>query len=242
MSLNSKLVWCVLGCMLGPALGGFFIGKAIQQFKLNDRVVVVKGLSEKDVKSDLAVWNINFKNSHDDLNELDKKMLADKSAVISFLKQAGFNDNEISLGSTEIVDKQAREYSYSNDEKGPRYLMTGRLIVRTEQVDKITEAQEKIAKLIQQNVIVSGTPLFYFTKLTDLRPQMIAEATKNARLSAKQFADDSGCKVGAIRTANQGVFSISAKDSTMNDGNYTDLNSVDKKVRVVSTITFSLVK
>ena len=240
--INSKVLYCILGCMLGPALGGFFIGKAIEQYKLNDRVVIVKGLSEKEVKSDLAIWNIHYKNSGDNLAALDKKMAADNRAIQSFLVKAGFSEADIKIGSSEILDKASREYSYSGDEKSARYIITGKITLRSDKVDFVAQAQENIAQLIQQGVIVSGTPLFYYTKLLEIRPQMIAEATKNARLSATQFADDSGSKVGGIRTANQGVFSISAKDSVMPDSGSSDLSSIDKKIRVVSTITFSLEK
>jgi len=239
-NVNYKILYCVLGCMIGPALGGYFIGRAIEHFKSNDRVVIVKGLSEKEVKSDLAIWTINYKNSENDLSLLDKKMALDKEALETFLLQAGFNKDEISAGCTEIVDKASREYSSSGDDRTARYIMTGKTTLRTAQVDSVLPAQEKISQLIQRGVIVSGSPSFYYTKLLDVRPQMIAEATKNARHSATQFADDSGCKVGSIRTANQGVFSISAKDSLISDSNYSDLSSIDKKIRVVSTITFSL--
>lgn len=241
-NINLKVLSCILGCAIGTALGGFFIGKSITQFKLNDRVVIVKGLSEKEVKSDLAIWNLSYKNSEDNLALLDKKMALDKNSIENFLLKAGFSKGEIASGGTDIVDKASREYSYSGDEKGPRYIMSSKIILRTDNVDLVSQTQEKIAQLIQAGVIVSGSPLFYYTKLLDIRPQMIAEATKNARLSATQFADDSGCRVGSIRTANQGVFSISAKDSFMNDSSSSDLSSIDKKIRVVSTITFSLDK
>jgi hypothetical protein len=228
--------------MLGPALGGFFIGKSIEQFKLNDRVVVVKGLSEKEVKSDLAVWIISYKNSENDFTILDKKMVADKAAIENFLLNSGFSKDDVTVGSVEMIDKAAREYGSDDYTKGYRYIMTGKIILRTNNVDLVAQAQEKISQLISQDVVISGLPAFYYTKLLEVRPEMIAEATKNARMSAKQFADDSGCKVGSIRSANQGVFSILARDSFMSDSYGADSSSLDKKVRVVTTITFSLEK
>ncbi len=143
MNINSKVLYCILGCMLGPALGGYFIGKSIERYKLNDRVVVVKGLSEKEVKSDLAVWTLQYKNSGDDLSVLDNKMAADRAAIEGFLLNFGFTKDEISTATTEITDKTSREYSYSDD-KGPRYIMTGKIILRTNQVDILPDAQEKI--------------------------------------------------------------------------------------------------
>jgi hypothetical protein len=241
-NLSSKVLLCVLGCMLGPALGGYFIGKAIQQYKLNDRVVVVKGLSEREVKSDLAVWKLVYKNSNNDLSLLERKMAADKAAVEGFLLKAGFDAADIKIGNTEVIDKSAREYGSAEDGKTARYIMNGELVLRTHNVDLVSQTQEKIMQLVQKGAVVSGTPAFYYTKLLELRPQMIAEATKNARVSATQFAEDSGSQVGNIRNANQGVFSISAKDSVLHDSYSTDSSSIDKKVRVVSTITFSLVK
>lgn len=231
----------MLTCLLGPALGGYFVGKGIERFKLNDRTVVVKGLSERGVKSDLAVWALTYKSSGDDLALLEKKMANDKSIIEKFFIDAGFAKDEISNPTFEVIDKNSREYGYG-DEKSPRYILSAKMQVRTDKVDLIVKTQEQITHLIRQGVLVSGNPYFYYTRLLEIKPSMIAEATQNARLAAKQFADDSGCRVGSIRNANQGVFNILAEDSGACEYGGSDMNSVNKKVRVLSSFTFSLDK
>lgn len=237
---NKKIIYCILACFLGPALGGYFVGRGIEHFKLNDRTVVVKGLSERDVKSDLAVWTLTYKNSGEDLTLLEKRMADHKSAIEEFFIEAGFSKDEISNPSFEIIDKNSREYGYDG-EKSPRYILSAKMQVRTTKVDLVVKTQEQVTKLIRQGVVVSGSPSFYYTKLLEIKPSMIAEATQNARLAAKQFADDSGCGVGSIRSANQGVFSILPQDMGANEYG-SELASVNKKVRVLSSFTFSLDK
>jgi len=232
------LVVCGLSIALGPGFGGYFIGKAIERFKTHDRTVVVKGLSEREVKSDLSVWTLSFKASGDDLTTLDEKMDQDSQMIMKFLKSQGFKDEEIKSEGVSVKDKLASEYE--NGKVHSRYITKSSITVRTGDVDLVTKAMSELGQLIKEGVIISGEPHFYYTKFTDLRPGMIAEATKTARQSALQFANDSGAKVGYIRSANQGVFSISGKNSQGEGADYNEIRSVEKKIRVVSTITFSL--
>lgn len=238
--LTLTVLGCALILSLGPMIGGYFLGRSIERFKLNDRVVVVKGLSEREVRSDLAIWELSYKNSGDDLTQLDKKMTEDNSIIWNFLVKQGFKEVEIQKGYSQVVDKMAQEYGNAEN-KTNRYIISGTLTVRSNNPNLVAEAASHLSEVIQKGVIVSGNPNFFYTKFLELRPDMIAEATKSAREAALQFANDSGAKVGFIRSANQGIFSISAKDAL--GDNYSGIqesSSIDKKVRLVSTITFSL--
>lgn len=237
--VSLTIITCGLAIALGPGLGGFFIGKAIERFKTHDRTVVVKGLSEREVKADLSVWDIHFKSSGDDLAALDQKMASDKTTLIEFLKAHGFKDEEIKPGTTTVTDKLARDYGDAKDIQN-RYILSDFVSVRTTNVDLIKKTTGEFSELIKKGIIVSGDPHFYYTKFAELRPQMIAEATKSARQAALQFANDSGAKVGHIRSANQGAFSISGQDSYGDNHDYSETRSIEKKIRVVSTVTFSL--
>ena len=237
--VSITIVTCGLAIALGPGFGGYFIGKAIERFKTHDRTVVVKGLSEREVKADLSVWDIHFKTSGDDLAALDQKMATDKQTVIEFLKSSGFTEEEIKPGTTNVTDKLARDYGEPKDVQN-RYVLGDSVSVRTPNVDLVKTTTGKLGELIKKGIVISGDPQFYYTRFTELRPQMIADATKSARQAALQFANDSGVHVGHIRSANQGAFSISGKDSYGDNNDYNEARSLEKKIRVVSTVTFSL--
>jgi len=218
---------------------GYFIKEGLINFRKGERTVVVKGISEREVKSDLAVWNLNFRNSGDDLTQLNNKMAEDRRIIIESLKNSGLTEDEIKKGEIEVIDKMAREYGDQSDSAN-RYIIKDSFIVRTEKIDLITKASSQITAIIEKGVIASGNPAFYYTKFFDLRPEMLAEATRSARKAALQFANDSGSKVSNIKTASQGLFSISPKDSFSEGTSSSEYSSVEKKIRVVSTVTFNL--
>ena len=242
------------GCMLvGLVLGGWVLGAQIKAIKLADRYVTVKGLVERTVKSDTAIWPVSFKESGNDLPGVFARSESDKAAVLKFFSAQGITPQEISAGQIQVTDKQANEYG--NNSSGPRYIVQQTLTVQSSDVDKITRAGEKTAELVHAGIAVGGGPgqggiSYIFTGLNALKPDMITEATRNARASADRFAADSGSQVGSIRSANQGVFSISAADAGSatasddeNGSNGTQADSsIMKKVRVVATVDYYLVR
>ncbi len=224
---------------IGPALGGYFIGKAIEHFKTMDRSVTVKGLSERVVKSDLAQLHISFKDVGNDLTVLEAKMAKNREHVIAFAKEFGFKPEEIAMGTLKVTDRQARDYG--NMESKERYVFEDRISISTNRVDDIGKVLAQLPSLINKGVVATADPVYMYTKFGELRNDMIAEATKSARNAANQFAMDSGVKVGPIRSANQGSFSIVPKDETAeNQYNRSETTSLEKKIRVVSTVTFTL--
>jgi hypothetical protein len=244
------------GCLLlGLVLGGWILGAEIKAIKLADRYVTVKGLVERTVKSDTAIWPVTFKEAGNDLPSVFAKSEADKDAVLKFFAGQGIQPQELSIGQIDVTDKQANEYG--NNSSGPRYIVQQTVTVRSTDVDKVTRAGEKTAQLVQAGIVVGndngqGSIRYLFTGLNALKPDMITEATRNARASAERFASDSGSQVGQIRGANQGVFSISAEDagsatvgnedgSGAMDAQNAD-SSVMKKVRVVATVDYYLVR
>lgn len=220
---------------LGLVLAGYFISQTLVAGKKLDRTVVVKGLAEKEVQADLAVWPMQITLSSNELNELQGQLEQQTSKVIEFFKKNGFNEQELSVGSPNIQDTQAQMYGgqYSSPY---RYIAQTDISVRTSDLDKLHKANQKIPSLIGQGIVLGSKnqwqPITYsFTKLNDIKPGMIEEATRNAREAAEKFARDSGSKVGKIKSANQGLFSISNLDE--NTGEI-------KNVRIVSTIEFYL--
>ncbi len=233
---------------LGLLIGGWVLGAEIKAVRLSDRYVSVKGLVERKVKSDLAIWPLVYKEAGDDLTALYAKTETDKKAVVKFLTEQGIEPSEIELGVVRVVDTQAQEYGAQN--RAPhRYIVEQQITVRTARVDQVAAAAQKTIELLQRGIVLSGNPgqglTYKFTGLNSIKPDMITEATRNARTAAERFAADSGSRVGAIRTANQGVFSILAADQGSDSGEpgYGSADSsLMKTVRVVTSVDYYLTK
>lgn len=236
--------------LLGLVLGGWVLGSQIKAIRLADRYVTVKGLVERTVKSDSAIWPVTFKEAGNELPQVFAKSEADKAAVLKFFAEQGIKPEEITVGQIQVTDKLANEYS--GNQPGSRYIVQQTVTVHSSDVDRIARAGQKTAELVQAGIVVGGGYgqgiSYKFGGLNALKPDMITEATRNARASADRFAADSGSQVGSIRSANQGVFSISAADAGAGGeeggggGGASPDSSIMKKVRVVATVDYYLVR
>jgi uncharacterized protein len=255
VSQNNPSATAILGSLLalGLILGGWALGSQIKATRLGDRYVTVKGLVERKVKSDLAIWSLSYKEAGDDLSLVYSKTEADKKTVLQFLDQQGIQPSEIELGMVRVVDTQANEYGGGN--RAPhRYIVDQDITVRTARVDHVAAAAQKTILLLQKGIVFNSAPgqglSYRFTALNAIKPDMITEATRNARAAADRFASDSGSKVGSIRQANQGVFSILSTDQGGDAGDPGagggEIQSADtslmKTVRVVTTVQYYLDK
>ena len=215
-------IFLLIGLMvIGAALAfsGFKVFEGLKYFRSYDRYVTVKGLATKDMRADLAVWSVNFTVTGNDLAETQAQLETNREKVTAFLKANGIGDDNIRIQSIQVADKQAQTYSGNSSDGAPRYVISQALIARTNDIDAMSKASQNVSQLIKEGVVLgqpnggyNPAPQYMFTKLNDVKPGMIAEATKNARQSAEQFAKDSEQKVGQIRSANQGVFEILPRD------------------------------
>lgn len=225
---------------LGIALGGFFPGYYYYKAKISYNTVSVKGLAEKDVISDLAVWDLKFVTTGNDLGSCQKEMERQNDLIMAFLQEKGFTAEEIDGGRLETNDLMANPWR-GNDDISSRFILNKTITVRTNKVDLVAKSLAETGDLISKGVIFdsqNGYPVSYiFTKLNEIKPQMLEEATQNARDAALEFAKSSQSKVGKIHQANQGVFSILPRDDT---ANAIASQQINKKVRVVSTIEYFL--
>lgn len=235
-------------CLLvGLAAGGYFIGKGAARFKSELRTVTVKGLVEKEVKADQAVWALRFRRASEDLKNVHSRISADMEAASAFLKSKGFKDEEIVRQPTRTIDKLASEFGQPQAAERYRYVVTSALLVDTRNVDLVIKAVGATEELLKSGVVLDGqqegsaaNPRYIVTTFNALRPQLLAEATKNARLTAQQFAADSGAQVGKIRSANQGAIQIFGSDGNDESAPYSPTSTPGKKIRVVSTFEFEL--
>ncbi|WP_105213283.1 MULTISPECIES: SIMPL domain-containing protein [unclassified Pseudoalteromonas] len=220
---------------LGLASIGILLSNAIIEFKAMDRTVVVKGLAEQQVQADTAIWPIVFTEAGEQLEQVTGAVEQKQNAVVAFLKLHGFSDEEISLGQVTVVDKKAQQYG--PEQVGLRYLVSANMSVYSQDPNKVRHASSQISELAKQGIAIGGDRYtnrieYLFTGLNDIKPQMIEQATRNAREVAVKFARDSDSTLGKIKSARQGQFSISDRDSS---------SPHLKKVRVVSTVEYYLV-
>jgi len=231
---SNRFIFLGLFIMTGLIALGISLKSAVTSFKSYDRIVSVKGLAEMEVPANKVIWPIVYKEIGDDLSVL-YKTINDKNKIIKdYLRSRGIDDSEISISAPKIIDLNAERYQ--SQVSRYRYNVTSILTVTSEKVDKVREIITGQSDLLQKGVAISAGDFEYsteyiYTKLNDIKPVMIEEATKNARASAEKFAKDSDSKLGKIKSANQGQFSISNRDAN---------TPYIKTVRVVSTIDYLL--
>ena len=199
----------ILGC-------GWILKSAALDVKNMERTVEVKGLAEREVVADTVIWPVQFSDADNNLEKLVERVEQKSSAVVAFLKLHGFDEQEISLSKQSIVDKQAREYGAENQQF--RYIARANITVYSQQPDKVQNALTKVGQLAKQGIAIVQDNYetrveYMFTGLNDIKPAMVQEATEKAREVALKFAKDSQSKLGKIRTARQGQFSIIDRDS-----------------------------
>ncbi len=229
---NGMLIAAAL-LAIGIVIGGYLLGDGLRRARMADRAVTMRGLAERNVTADLATWTINFTAQGTDLPTVQAEIERDTRTVIAFFGRGGFP-------AAAVNDAGGSVSQYYDSNRGENSITVNRrLQLRTEDVMRARRAYARQFDLIRSGVAVQeGSDIQYtFTRLNDVKPQMIAQATQDARRGAEQFARDSGTAVGGIRTATQGYFSIGARDG---DENSSGSGSPFQKVRVVTTIEFYL--
>ena len=234
MNSSSNLLLPALLIAVGIAVGGLLIGKSHVNAKRYDRFVTVKGLAEREVQANVAIWPLTITAASNDLATLKIKLDSDAIKLETFLRTNGFNEDELSKGFPNIQDTRAQ--SYGGVQNPFRYVARMDFTIRTEYPNRLRNTMDAMPSLIAEGVVLESKnqwqPIQYlFTNLNEIKPDMIEEATKNAREVADKFAADSGSRVGKIKVARQGVFSISDRD--INTGYI-------KNIRVVTTIDYLL--
>lgn len=227
----------------GFALGGYFIGNGVYQ-SMAKRTVTVKGLAEKDVVADMAIWNIKISRVGGDLTALQSGVDSDLNKIKSFLKNAGFSVDEIQNLRIQVRDKFAgySDAELKSQKNEGRYVIETGVMVRSNNVNLIDSVSRRLGELVRQGITITedySGPIYIFNGLNDIKISMIEQATRNATDAGRQFAKDANARLGKIQSANQGIFSIESRDP-IDQWSNNEKQSINKKVRVVSTITFYL--
>jgi hypothetical protein len=228
---------------IGVAVGGWLIGHGFEAGRRSDRFVTVKGLAEREVQADLALWPLRLVVGDNDLVRAQATVARNTGEIMSFLSRHGIDTVQAELQGIRVVDAFAQPYG-GNANAPNRFVITQTVMVRSSDPDAIFAASQDVGELVEAGVVFSsgeewgpGGPTFVFTRLNDLKPEMIAEATASAREAAQQFANDSESELGGIRRASQGVFVILPRDQAPG---VQEQNQLYKTVRVVSTIEYLL--
>lgn len=215
----------------GLVAAGWFAARGMTQLRTGDRYVTVKGSAEKIVEADLVVWPLPHTVGGNDLADVQRRLDANTETIRRFFTEAGFKAEDIVVSPPRLEDRWA--YAYGEGRPPERYRYSTTVSLRTDDVARALAALRRSGVLVAQGVMIGegSAPEFDYTRLNDIKPALIAEATAAARDSAVQFAKDSNSRLGGIRSANQGVVSISDRDQS---------SPQVKRVRVVTTVEYFL--
>ena len=242
-ALDSPLVPAALILAAGIVLAGWLGGRGIAQVRAADRFVTVKGVSEREVKADLAIWPLHIAVADNSLSSAQRSIAESVGEIKRFLARHGIDTVETALQDFQVIDAYANQYRPPG-EIVTRYIVRQTVMVRSDRPDTVLAASQRLSELVDAGVVFTSGgeyaatgPSFVFTKLNDFKPAMIAEATAQAREAAAQFARDAASELGGIRRANQGVFEILPREQA---AGMREESQVLKTLRVVSTVEFLL--
>ncbi|MBS7246382.1 MAG: SIMPL domain-containing protein [Bacteroidales bacterium] len=223
-----------LAIMVGLVVLGLMIPRAVSVYRSYDRTVDVKGLCEREVKADRVIWPITYKVMADDIRSIYSQLDGSVATIKDFLLSGGISEDEISVSVPSVSDKLANEYG--ENQRTFRYIAKNVVTVCTDKVDLVLALMARQSELLKKGIVTESNDWenrveFSYEGLNDIKPEMIEIATMNAREAAQKFAKDSGSRLGKIKTANQGTFSIVDRDSN---------TPYIKKIRIVTYVTYYL--
>ena len=237
MQPSNKASAFILGTFIfiGLSALGYLLGNAVIEYKQYDRSVTVKGLSEREYDADIVIWPIQFTAAGNDLESLYSSIENNTLSIKAFLGKNGIGPDEVTFASPAITDKSAQQYG-SNAKPEFRYSALQTVTVYSKNINAVLSVMSSLSELGKQGIVFTGgnyqsQTKYNFIRLNDVKPEMIEEVTRKAREVTEKFASDSQSKLGKIKRASQGQFSISARDKN---------NPHIKKVRVVSTVEYYL--
>lgn len=224
-----------LSILLGLSSLGYLLGHSAIKFKEYERTVTVKGLSEREYTADIVIWPIQFTAAENNLEVLYGVMEQNTKKIMEFMVSKGIDKSEISFTAPSIIDKSAQQYGDQGKAEF-RYTASQTVTVYSVDIATIRSVMSELSELGKQGIVFTGDAYqtqteYLFTRLNEVKPEMIEEATRTAREVAEKFASDSKSRLGKIRKASQGQFTISDRDRN---------NPHIKKVRVVSTVEYYL--
>jgi hypothetical protein len=235
-SIRVRGVTVIVSALLlavGIYAGGFFIGNGISNWNSGRRIIAVKGLSEREVPASVATWTVGYAATGNDLDAINRKLSESTKAVVAFLKGAGFDEKDMSVQPPALHDATMEPREKGAPPPPERFRAEQSVLLRTAKVDLIKPALASASTLMTNGVLLTGgcQPNYVYNQLNEIKPAMIQEATKNARIAADQFSRDSQTSLGKLRNASQGWFQVENRD---------DATPERKVVRVVVDVNYEI--
>ena len=230
---GAAVVAASLFLAVGVSVGGSFVGDGIANWNSGRRIIAVKGLSEREVPASVATWSIGYRATGNDLAAVNRKISESTKTVFAFLREAGFDEKDIAVQPPALHDASMEPREKDAPPPPERYRVDQSVLLRTSKVDLIKPALATASNLMVNGVLLSEgcRPTYVYNQLNEIKPTMIQEATKNARIAAEQFARDSQTNLGKLRSASQGWFQVEDRDAATPER---------KLVRVVVDVDYEL--
>lgn len=239
--MNDRSTITAIVLSLALVIAALLVGRGLERFRAADRSVSVKGVAERPVRADIGLWPVRIVAADNDLDLAQRKIEHDRRAVLAFLRRFGLDSTATALQGFDVADTRANPYQSATVSN--RFIITATLMVRSADPEKIRDASQSVSDLASAGVVLSsggpgyGGPTYLFTRLNDLKPAMLAEATDNAGKAAAEFARQSRSHLGRIRRATQGVFEILPRDAAPG---LQQEGQIEKTLRVVATVEYEL--
>jgi len=227
-----------LGLILSALIFGWFFEKS----RKGDEVITVTGSARKRIKSDLVVWNAGVTYQGSTLAEAYRALSENVPRVKQYLISKGIPENEITISSISTTTLRKSDENGQETSEVSGYSLRQQLDVRSTDIDKISQIAREATELINQGILIeSNSPQYLYTKLGDLKIEMLGEAAKDAKVRAERIAASTGNSIGTVRSAKMGVMQITAADSTeVSDAGISDTSSVEKDITAVVNIGFAV--
>jgi hypothetical protein len=227
---------------ISVVLSTYLVTDAMRDIRMSHQIIKVRGYAETPVQSDLAKWNISVRASDKKIAEAYHMLATDRAKVLNFLKSNGLKDADVQIGSVTVSELKKRSETGQLTNETETYLLSQTIGIKCTDVSIVAKASTKIPDLLGEGVeLHAHAPMYYYTQVNELKSALLVNATKDARERAKTLAEGSGVRLGPLRAARQGVFSVRAADSTgISESSSEDTSSIGKKVAAVVTVDYAM--
>ncbi len=242
MQTGKTLIPFGLTMTVALVLSTYLVTDAMRDIRMSHQIIKVRGYAETPVRSDLAQWNIAVKSSNRNIAEAYRTLAEHRTSVLEFIRSNGLQDADVQIGSVSVSEQRKRSEKGQLTNEIESYELSQTVNINHTNVNSVAKASPQIQKLLGQGVeLHAGAPMYFYTRVNELKSHLLTEATKDARERAKTLAEGSGTKLGPLRAARQGAFSVRASDATgISEYASEDTSSIGKKVAAVVTVDYAM--
>ncbi|MGQ0540718.1 MAG: SIMPL domain-containing protein [Blastocatellia bacterium] len=239
---NYNLFHSATAIAVGLVLSSLVLGWSYTSSKKGEDAITVTGSARKRIKSDLVVWNAGVSTQASQLSDAYKQIADYIPRIKKYLIDKGIPEQQITISSITTTTLKRTDQMGRETSEITGYSLKQQVSVTSNDVDKIAQVSREATELINQGILLeSSSPSFYYTRLGDLKIEMLGEAARDAKTRADKIADSTSSSIGSIRSARMGVMQITAPESTeVSDYGVNDTSSIEKDVTAVVNISFAV--